>query len=277
MACPIKYMTFNSSCSYAGLANMLLRFGVDTQDREIALSAMLPFLFAYEEGEYRTGPMLQSAQWFNLYLHPRGLSICEKKLPAGEVAAYLRRQRTAMLGLHGLGSGKHAVVYVGSEQEKLLFINNKREHSDVPAQLILTPEELTARMDDTAMVAVLERIPPCETDIADRMRRSLPVLRQNTAEICALCEGKTTAAALRGQLDRLFRALLLDGITMLELLEEQALAAQLRPLQQGRLRAVRQEADAPVCLRDYLPPEALTAAAAAYARRIEAEIDQYAR
>ena len=46
MADAIKYMTFNSSCSYAGLANMLLRYGVDTQDREIALAAKLPFLFA---------------------------------------------------------------------------------------------------------------------------------------------------------------------------------------------------------------------------------------
>ena len=41
-----KYMTFNSSCSYAGLANMLLRYGVDTQDREIARDMKLPFLFA---------------------------------------------------------------------------------------------------------------------------------------------------------------------------------------------------------------------------------------
>ena len=46
-----KYMTFNSSCSYAGLANMLLRYGVDTQDREIARDMKLPFLFACEEDE----------------------------------------------------------------------------------------------------------------------------------------------------------------------------------------------------------------------------------
>lgn len=77
-----KYMTFNSSCSYAGLANMLLRYGVDTQDREIARDMKLPFLFACEEDEYRAGPMLQGAQWFNLYLHPRGLEMRETEVPA---------------------------------------------------------------------------------------------------------------------------------------------------------------------------------------------------
>ena len=101
-----KYMTFNSSCSYAGLANMLLRYGVDTQDREIARDMKLPFLFAYEEDEYRAGPMLQGAQWFNLYLHPRGLEMRETEVPAQSVAAYLRRQRTAMLGIRGIENGK---------------------------------------------------------------------------------------------------------------------------------------------------------------------------
>ena len=83
-----KYMTFNSSCSYAGLANMLLRYGVDTQDREIARDMKLPFQFAYEEDEYRAGPMLQGAQWFNLYLHPRGLEMRETEVPAQMVGGH---------------------------------------------------------------------------------------------------------------------------------------------------------------------------------------------
>ena len=43
----MKYMTFNSSCSYAGLANLLSFYGVDIEDREIALQMGLPFLFDY--------------------------------------------------------------------------------------------------------------------------------------------------------------------------------------------------------------------------------------
>ena len=116
-----KYMTFNSSCSYAGLANMLLRFGVDTQDREIAMDMKLPFLFAYEEGEYRAGPMLQGAQWFKLHLHPRGLEMREIELPAQSVAAYLRMQPTAMLGIRQIENGKHA-AYKESGWTKSLFV-----------------------------------------------------------------------------------------------------------------------------------------------------------
>ena len=40
----MKYMTFNSSCTYAGLANMLMERGIDVEDYEIALEMKLPFL-----------------------------------------------------------------------------------------------------------------------------------------------------------------------------------------------------------------------------------------
>ena len=64
----MKYMTFNSSCSYAGLANLLSFYGIDTEDRKIALDMDLPFLFDCKDGYYSSGPMLQGGKWFNLYL-----------------------------------------------------------------------------------------------------------------------------------------------------------------------------------------------------------------
>ena len=38
-------MTFNSSCAFAGVANMLAAYGIDKEDREIALGMQLPYLF----------------------------------------------------------------------------------------------------------------------------------------------------------------------------------------------------------------------------------------
>lgn len=268
-----KYMTFNSSCSYAGLANMLLRYGVDTQDREIAMDMKLSFLFAYEEGEYRAGPMLQGAQWFNLYLHPRCLEMREIEVPAQSVAAYLRRQRTAMLGVRQIENGKHAVVYIGNKQEKLLFLNNKWERADAPTQLLLTEQALLSYLDDKVIIATLAHVPPCTEDIVSRMRRSITVLQQNAREICMLCQETMPVAALRSRMDSLFRALLLDGITMLNLLGEGDLVARLLPLQRGLLNAVRNEPETCVSLGDYLSPDALTAAVQAYAERIQQEID----
>ena len=268
-----KYMTFNSSCSYAGLANMLLRYGVDTQDREIAMDMKLPFLFAYEEGEYRAGPMLQGAQWFNLYLHPRGLEMREIEVPAQSMAAYLRRQRTAMLGIRGTENGKHAVVYIGNKQEKLLFLNNKWERTGTPTQLLLTEQALLSYLDDKVIIATLAHVPPCTEDIVSRMRHSITVLQQNAREICMLCQETMPVAVLRSRMDSLFRALLLDGITMMNLLGESDLVARLLPLQRGLLNAVRNEPETCVSLGDYLSPDALTAAAQAYAARIQREID----
>jgi len=55
----LKYMTFNSSCSYAGIANMLEIRGVDTEDYKIALAMDLPFLMDQDEVGYYAGSMLQ--------------------------------------------------------------------------------------------------------------------------------------------------------------------------------------------------------------------------
>ena len=71
----MKYMTFNSACSFAGIANMLEQYGVDVTDREIALGMKLPYLFAYDEGAYVSGPMLQKEEWFNLYLNSIGFKL----------------------------------------------------------------------------------------------------------------------------------------------------------------------------------------------------------
>ena len=88
-----------------------------------------------------------------------------------------------------------------------------------------------------------------------------------------LCQETMPVAVLRSRMDSLFRALLLDGITMLNLLGESDLVARLLPLQRGLFNAVRNEPEANVSLGDYLSPDALTATAQAYAARIQREID----
>ena len=97
----MKYMTFNSSCSYTGVANMLAPYGVETDDRTIAQRMMLPYLFAKEDGEYHSGPMLQSAQWFNLYLHPIGYTMEEKMGKAGTDSIHLAQHKGCYAGSSG--------------------------------------------------------------------------------------------------------------------------------------------------------------------------------
>ena len=82
----MKYMTFNFSCSYAGLANLLALHGLDTEDRTIALDMGLPYLFALEDRRYAAGPMLQGKRWFDLFLLPRGFMMVEEAVRREEEA-----------------------------------------------------------------------------------------------------------------------------------------------------------------------------------------------
>ena len=134
----MKYMTFNASCSYAGLANLLDWYGVDVEDRVIALKMGLPYLFAREGRRYLSGPMLQGAEWFDLYLHPIGFTFIEHRLERAEVCSFLKDHPPAMLGLRVTPESKHAVVYTGGGGGEYCFINNKRQDSTEPETLRLT-------------------------------------------------------------------------------------------------------------------------------------------
>ena len=82
----MKHMHFKASCSYAALAAIMELNGVDTEDYKIALEIKLPWLFSKEDGAYISGPMLQRAKWFNLWLAPRGYRLVEEIVERGSFA-----------------------------------------------------------------------------------------------------------------------------------------------------------------------------------------------
>lgn len=248
----MKYMTFPSSCSYAGMANMLERWGVNVEDRDIVLGMKLPYLFSWEDGAYLAGPMLQSAEWFDLYLRPRGFHMEEAQLSAGALAAFLEAQKTAMLGLRMDHGGKHAVVYQGREGGEWIFLNNKRREDPAPGVLRLTEGQLLERLDETVTVAMLRLAPKSAADLRSKMADSTPLIRQNVAEIRVLCRREEAVGFLRAQRDSLFRALLLDEIAVLRLAGQEALADRFAELQQGLLAALHQDNEKLIKLSEYI-------------------------
>ncbi len=249
----MKYMTLNSSCSYAGLANMLEHYGVDTDDRSIAMGMNLPYLFAYEDGTYMAGPMLQSAKWFNLFLNPIGLQMTETTVPAEELPCSLQQQKTAMLGLQVDAQNKHAVVYQGRQEEQLLFLNNKWETNPLYETILLTPQDLSLRVSSSVMVATLERTAPQKSDFVPLLQNSISVLHRNLSDIQMLCSQRKPVLELRMRLHPLFRPLLLDGITMLDLLGENDLAARFSIIQKQLLTVLRQDEQSVILLGDCFP------------------------
>ena len=179
------------------------------------------------------------------------------------------QQNTAMLGLQVDESGKHAVVYIGHQDGKLLFLNNKWEHTNDPERISLTEAELIDQIGTAVMIATLKPITPKAVDLKSRIRNSVEVIRQNLSAIQELCRREESVGQLRSCLNSLFRPLLLDGITMLNLLEEVELAARFASLQRQFLNALRQDADVKIKLGDYLDISELDTAVGEYIHLIE--------
>ena len=230
-----KYMHFNSSCSYTALAMLLSEKGINTEDTEIALEIGLPWMFDKEDGYFLAGAMLQGAKWFDLFLNPRGLCLNEEIVERERLAEYLRANGTCMLGIKLPGNnGKHAVVFSGYDG-KYHFLNPKHERSEQPAELTKTEEELLDSSDDYIMIGTLREHDVEKPDLSGRFENSVKVLRENCAEIEEFAKDIHSEEEYTDARDRLFRALLVDGISMLELVNEFELSIGFRQIQQNYL------------------------------------------
>ena len=238
----MKYMTFNSSCSYAGLANLLSFYGIDSEDRTIALEMGLPFLFDYEDGCYCSGPMLQGAKWFDLYLKPIGYTMAETEVDRSQLCDHLRGLQPAMLGIYVSENKKHAVIYTGMRDGKFCMLNNKWGQSDEPDTLLFSEQELLRRVDETVTVAVLNKS-VCETVKTEGMaEHSIAVLQSLAKDIGDFCSQERSPMDIRSSMNTLFRAILLDGITMLDLIGENQISQKLK-IVQGQLMAAVKESN----------------------------------
>ncbi len=267
----MKYMTFNSSCSYTGVANMLAQYGVDTDDRTIAREMKLPLLFYKEDGAYLAGPMLQSAEWFDLYLNSIGYRIVERWSEREDVPEILERAKTVMLGLRLSSKGKHAVVYRGMDDDRFVFLNNKWKHTDEPERLAFTRAELLERLDERCVMAELQPAEIRKADFEPLFKQSVRILEELKQDLRDFCGRQHTQQEIRAQMDPLFRAILLDAVTMLELSEKNDLADKLRGVQRAFLAAMRKEGG--VTLTDEISLETLLEAIDEYAAWIGENID----
>lgn len=265
----MKYMHFKASCSYAALAAIMELNGVDTEDYKIALEIKLPWLFAKEDGAYRSGPMLQGAKWFNLWLLPRGYRIVEKRIVREVLCDYLRVHKPAMLGIQ-TPCGKHAVVFTEYDGA-YRFLNPTRENSGEPTELTFSEEELLAAVDQDPIVGVVIPTEPEPQSLTPYLRDSLCVIRENCAAIEAFAAEQHAPDDYFAVLNSLFRPLLLDGITMLELAGKPALAQEFTVLQQqflSFLRGTREKA-----LQETLSLDKLHELTEQYAHLIERQIE----
>ncbi len=267
---PMKYMHFNSSCSYTALAMLLEEKGINTEDTEIALEIGLPWIFDRRDDRFLAGPNLQGAEWFDIYLNPRGLRMLEESIDAESVPDYLVEHGHCMLGIRLPGNnGKHAVVFHGYDGS-YRFYNPVHEGSGASAELVLGKEELMQALDRETMVGSLIRCAKKRHDMRPVFERSVSVLRQNLKEIEGFSGTVHEPDEYRDAMDRLFRPLLLDGISMLKLAGEKDLAGRLENVQRELLQFLK--GDRSAALADNISLDSLRDCAGEYIGLIERHI-----
>ena len=267
----MQYMHFRASCAYVALAELMEAQGIFTDDRQIALAIKLPWLFAKEDGAYRSGPMLQGAAWFDLWLAPRGWRMEETALDGERLCPYLQAHPSTMLGLR-TPYGKHAVVFREYDGASYRFFNPTHEGSGEAAELVLSEAELLASVDRTVVTGRVRSAAPEVRSLAPLLKRSVEVLRQNCAEIEAFAEARQSPEACLAAMDRLFRALFLDGITMLELADERGLADGFAALQRDLMTFLRGPRTQP--MRETVSMEALRSLTEQFIRSIEKQMEK---
>ena len=235
----MKYMHFNSSCSYAGLANLLALQGIDAEDELIAFDMGLPYFLRYDEMSeaYLNGPMLQSAEWFDLYLKPIGFRYIEQFMGKKEAVEQLRSG--SMLGLQVTPKSKHAVIFLRKKNDTYIFLNNKREDSEEPDYLLLSEAECLKRLPEQVAVGHLESCEAEVVNIKPYLEEALKNWEKLRVELQSFIFEVQTPQAMKEAMNRLFRPLLLDGISMAKLLNKKELEEWLSALQKQFLGMLR--------------------------------------
>lgn len=236
----MKQMSFPRSCAYTAVANLLEHDAVDTTDRETALEIGLPYQFRLEEDTYLTGTMLQSAEWFDRFLMPRGFRLAEETVSRAGLISYLtQRRRPCMLGVE-LECGRHAVNFQHVDGGKLVFANNRHPDSDEPDWFIFTPAELLERVEDEVVVGTLEACPICQPDTTgdrDKTEAAFASYRETVAQVWTR---PATQRQLLSMLNPVFAPLFLDAPIMMELIGENTISQSMISMRTAFLTALRQ-------------------------------------
>ena len=271
----MKYMTFNSSCSYAGLANMLEKIGIDVEDYEIALEMKLPFMIDKNEDGYIAGPMLQQKKWFDVYLNAHGYESTEEWIDRTDVFDYLQGKDTAMLGIR-MDNGRlhyHAVIYVGTEDGKAVFINNKHEGGADPDEYRYTAKELQERVRDKTVIATLTPVQGKMANFKPLLAQSLKNLEDLQREITDFCSMPHSNQEILEYEFGLFRPLLLDGPSMMKLIGQDAVLEDMNTLQKVFVQVALKDKRDNVVLADFFDMGLLRSICERWKKLIEQEID----
>lgn len=230
----MKYMTFTSSCSYCALANLLELLKIEPkevsyEDRDIALEIGLPYIFTYtEEAGFYAGAMNQGGAYFSSFLQSFGYFFKEEQVERENLLSFLKSHPYSILGIKAQ-EGKHAVIFLGQQNQNLVFLNPHRKGDGQDNQRIISLDTLKTRVEPIVTIGYLEQ---GEIDSkVDSFLDSISTLEEYRQKFKSFCRTSHPKEELLKQRDFLFRAFVIDLLAMMELLGNLKLASLLKKLQ----------------------------------------------
>jgi hypothetical protein len=239
----MKYMTFNRSCSYAGIANMVEKYGHHYEDRDIIKILGIPYMFLYKENSYRAGAMIQTL--FNYFLNPLGLNFIEKFYTSEEALAEFDKNESYFMfapKIRADGSG-HAVIFLHKQNDKYHFLNPKHKGSSDPDYYTFSKCELMEKMYDRFLMGQMGHLEEANTKKTiprESLLSSVKNLENYQDELMEFCQKEQDVGSLNDAKDVLFAPLLLDVLAMMELIDEHELAEGLKAVRRTYLDAMKE-------------------------------------
>lgn len=232
----MKYMTFNNSCFFTALANLLEDYNIDIQDRDIIGGSLIPYIFRYRKSDksYYAGYQVQEAKFINHYLNKWELSFYEKKYSTGDlykdkyslISDITKFPKRCVISLKVLENSNrwHATIFDGVVDGVYRFYNMKYEESKESSYFYYTEEELIEKLADVVQfgwIAVMEE--KVSIDEKHELDISIMCLEKYEKDIIRVCSELLTIDQREDIKERYFRALFISYYTVLKIIDDKAL------------------------------------------------------
>lgn len=223
----MKYMTFNNSCFFTVLSNLLLDFGIDVSDKDIIAESRIPFVFNVDKisGSYSAGYQVQDVAIINQYLARYGVLFKEhiflksdSLINKRDLIESLEDKKNLIVSLKVLDNinKSHATIFKSYVDGVYTFQNMKRRDSIEPDYYKFNYKELLDKLSDNVQYGWLEihDISTLKVDISQVKKESIEVLNKYKKEIIEYCSEVKTFKQRAESKDKLFRALMISYLSV---------------------------------------------------------------
>jgi hypothetical protein len=275
----MKYMTFNRSCTYSCISNLIEEYSFHFEDHEIVKSLSIPYLLIYlpDKNRYVAGGMIQSPIIFNKFLNSLSLEFIENiYTPEMAIDTFDTNEKRCMLGIqiNSNMESKHSVIFVNKEKEKYRFLNPKRKNSNEPKYYLFSKDELNKKKKKNFPIGHIVRIKnTVSINVSNELYYTLENIDKYYNALVNYCSKLQNIKSLKETKETLFAPLMLDIHAMMEIIGYKELVVDIQNIRTNYLKAIKNNNS--ILLTDYIKLENLNEIFSKYKTIIEKYIENY--